>query len=373
MALQFIGRSFWPALLMQGGPIANALGNNSLTFGSATARLAWVGRVPVTDSLATIYFWTRTVTTGCTVNVRVESVTNGEPSGSLIAADTSASVVIADADDNALKTATLTAAASITPETEFAIVISVASGTPNLGFAGIPGGVAGSDQTHYPLALQDTGAGTWAVATGSSFCWQLQFTTAGIMPAANLHASGGTGTIQAFNSGTTPDERALRFQVPFRCRAVGLRACLFNVAAGADLSYSLWDASGDADGEALGNATLDGDFALSTTQDGYVELYFDTPVILEPNTTYYAGVRADTANSIGLGEFANASVTNALRAFAGVNAQTYLATRTWTAGAASAWTTSTTTLPLINLVIDQLDDGAGAGALLQGNLRGNMQ
>jgi hypothetical protein len=376
MALVDTGLMFWPALQLPGGAINNALGQGQIAFDSAADRLAWVGRAPYADSLTTVYLTTRTVTTGCTINVRIETVTNGRPSGTLWATDTSASVVIADTDDNTVKTATLTAAASLSAGSEFAIVISVASGTPNMNFANVPGGAPGAWQAHYPLALQDTGAGAWALPSGggNGFCWLAQFSTRGIVQMTNLHAAAGTGTITAYNSGTSPDERALRFQVPFKCRVIGIRACLFNIAAGADMTFSLWDATGDADGEALGQATLDGDFALSTTQDGYVDLFF-SPVTLNIGTTYYAGVRADTANNIGLGELSNALVTNALSGFFGVNAQSCLATRTWTAGAAGAWSDTTTTLPLIYLIVDQLDDGAGGGgsAAFTANTRGNMQ
>lgn len=361
MALVDTGLMFWPTPQLPGGAISNNLGVSILTFDSAADRLAWVGRSPYADSLTTIYLGTRTVTTGCTINVRIETVTNGRPSGTLWATDTSVSVVVADTDDNNVKTATLTAAASLSAGSEFAIVITVASGTPNFQFAGTPGALLGSWGSHYPLCLQDTGTGTWVGASfGSGLAWIAQFASRGIVQLANLHSAAVSTPITSYNSGTTPDERALRFQVPFKCRVIGIRACMFNIAAGADMTFSLWDATGDADGEALGQATLDGDFALTTTQDGHVDLYF-SPVTLDIGTTYYAGVRADTANSIGLGELSNALVSNALTGLFGVNAQSYLSTRTWTAGAAGAWSDTTTTMPLIYLIIDQLDDGAGGG------------
>jgi hypothetical protein len=375
MALVNAGPIFLPALQLPGGPLASGLALGSIAFDSATDRAAWVGRAPVTDSLQTIYLRTGTVTTGCTLDVRVETVTNGRPSGTLLGTNTNASVVVDNADDNVWKTATLTAAASLTKGQEFAIVVVVSSGTPNMNLAAPPGSlVTYAILAHYPLTLQDTGGGTWATQ-GAGWEWIVQFASAGVVPLVGLNPTSGAGTITAFNSGTSPDERALRFQAPMKCRVAGLRLAMFNIAAGGDFTASLWDATGDVDGEALAQASIDGDFALSATQDGYVDLLFATPVELSAGTTYYAGVRADTANNIGLAEFSNANVTNALRGFQGVDASMYLSTRTWTAGAAGAWSDTTTTLPLIYLIVDQLDDGAGGGgsAAFTANTRGNMQ
>lgn len=371
--LQNIGQLIWPTQQLSGGYLTSTLGSFPVAFDSATDRLAWVGRAPVTDTLSVIYLRTATVTTGCTIDVRVETVTNGRPSGTLFGTNTNITVVVADGDDNVWKTATLTAGASFTRGDEFAIVVTVSSGIPNMNFSGFPSGsLGGPVMTHYPMSLQDTGGGTWSTNLGG-FNWIVQFSTAGVVPMAWMCPTSGTGTITSFNSGTSPDERALKFAPPFACRAVGIRAGIFNIAAGGDFTLSLWDSAGDADVEALGQASIDGDFAVSTTQDGYVDLFFDTPVELTAGSTYYIGVRADTANNIGLGEYSNTTVTNAMRAMHGTDSSMQLSTRSWSAGAAGAWTDTATTIPMLHLIIDQLDDGAGGGGMLQANLRGNMQ
>lgn len=372
MALQNIGQIIWPTPQIQGGPVSVGLGASAITFDSATDRLAWVGRSPVTDTLSVIYLRTGTVTTGCTIDVRIETVTNGRPSGTLWATNTNINVVVADTDDNVFKTATLTAGASLNKGDEFAIVVTVASGTPNMNFSGFPGGVNTSiTLTHYPLMLQDTGGGTWAVPGTLGFNWIVQFTTAGVTPMMSLGPVS-AGTITAYNSATNPDERALKFAPAFTCRAAGIRAAIFNVAAGGDFTLSLWDTSGTTDAGVLAQKSIDGDFALSTTQDGYVDLLFATPVTLTAGTTYYIGVRADTANNIGLGELGNSSVTNAMRALHGTDSTMMLSTREWTAGTAGAWTDTSTTIPLIYLIIDQLDDGTGSGGIAARLIGGSL-
>lgn len=370
MAMASCGQIQWPPVVMNGlASNTNFTAAVNLTYDSDTDRLAWVGRSPVTDTLSKVYFRTNTVTTGCTVDVKIETVTNGRPSGSLVAAGATASVAIADSDDNAWKTATIGTPPSLNAGDEFAIIITVdtTGATPAINFAAAPAGTTTSPwMTHYPLILQDTGAGTWT-SPGNAFCWIVEFGTAGVVPMRGMlpfatAGAGAAGTTTAYNSGSSPDEVALRFVLPFKARCIGIMAAMFNGAAGADFTASLWDATGDADNEALAQETVDGDYVLTAgTTDGLVVVMLNTPVTLTAGATYYAGIRADTANNISVAEVANATVTNALLAFPGVNANTYRASRTWTAGDADDWTTTTTTLPMIYLIIDQLDDGNGNG------------
>jgi hypothetical protein len=378
--LQNIGQMIWPTLQVCGNSIPMGLPVGTITFDSATDRLFWIGRSPVTDTLATLYLRTATVTTGCTIDVRIETVTNGRPSGTLWGTNTNVNVVVADTDDNTWKTATLTAGASLSRGDEFAIVITVASGTPNMQFASFPSDVFSSASSHgpitnahYPLMMQDTGGGTWTqLVTG--FNWICQFSTAGVIPMTNMTPVDGAGTLTAFNSGSTPDEYALEFVAPVNMRIAGIAAALFNVAAGADFTFSVWS-TGTTDAGALAQQSQDGDFATTTTRDGLVMLLFDTPAEITAGTTIRLAVRADTANNLSIGSYGNATVANAMRAMHGTVSSMRLVTRSWTAGTANAWSGTDTTIPLIYAIIDQLDDGAGGGSggMLQGNLRGNMQ
>lgn len=356
------GRVFFPVPQVVGGNASILLSLITHTFDSTTDRLAWVGRAEITDTLGVIYIRTANVVTGSTLEVRIETATNGRPSGTLFGTNTNGTVVVADTDDNVWKTVTMTASASLTAGDEYAVVIINSSGTPNLQIGGFPAGTSTSPvRGQYPVLLQDTGAGTWAGVDG--FEWIFQFGTAGVQFVPGLNPTSGAGVITSFNSGSTPNERAMRFQSPIPMRIRGMRAVMLNIAAGGNFTFSLWDATGDTDAEALGQASIDGDFALSTTQDGFVDLIFDAPVEISANTTYYLGVRPDTANSVGIAELSNSTISNAMRCYPGVNLQTYLATRTWSAGTAGAWTTTTTTLPLIYIIADQLDDGSGSGGL----------
>lgn len=366
MTLAACSLTFWPPCMIQSGVGANTFSVTNVTFDSDTDRVAWVGRWwGADDTLDVVYFRLGSVTTGCDVTLNIETVTNGRPSGSLVAAGATSAVNIADGDDNAWKTATITTPPTITRGMEFAIIIVVntAGATPNLNFFAMSSFASGSTGM-YPVILQDTGAGAWTNPAGS-FQWIVEM-GAGVVYLPGMTPLNGNGTITAFNSGTSPNERALRFQVPFKCSVAGLRMAMFNTAAGADFTMSLWPASSDDDTDALGQVSEDGDFSVATTTDGYVDLYFDAAVTLSPATTYYAGLRPDTANSVGLGEMTTATVTNAIRGFPILPVgQCFLSTRVWSAGTAGAWTDTTTTLPVMSLIIDQLDDGASAGGGLR--------
>ena len=364
MTMVACGVSQWPRQLRSAGNAGTTGGATSITLDSTADQMAWVGKARFTDSLPTIYFRTGTVTTGADVDVRIETVSNGRPTGSLWAANTNIVVTIADGDDNVWKTATLTAAASLVMGDEFAIVINSSAGTPNLILVGTAlsfdmGGVG-----QYPIRLVNTGAG-FAVDNSNIRAWEwvVQFSSAGVSFIQGLCPSNGNIAITSYDNATATNERGLRFQVPFKMRCVGARVHIGNVEAGGDFTVSLWDATGDTDAEALGQSVIDGDSVSATTTDGYFEVYWEAPTTLSINTTYYIGVRADTANNIALFEVDTAgtgATANAIKALPAESTELYLATRAWSGGTGGAWTTTTTTMPIIELIFDQLDDGAAA-------------
>lgn len=361
-ALVNIGIMFWPINQMPGLPLSTTFGANTIVFDSITDRLAYVGRSPITDSISKIYFRMGTVTTGDTVDVRIESVSGGRPTGTLIDSGTTnnahVTVAIADTDDNVWKTATLGTAAALTAGQEFAIVIVHSSGaTPNEIFISAPAAITGY-AGHYPLMLQDVGGGTWAGIL-ATWEWVVEMTTAGVVAISGLSPLNGAGTITAYNNTTNPNERAMKFVAPMKCRVIGLRVGMFNTAAGADFTFSIWDSTDNpaANPTPLAQVAESGNYALSTTQDGLVDMIFPAPLTLVAGATYYAGVRPDTANNIGLGEMSAAgtgAAVNAIRAFGIGSNLACLSTRQWVGTDPGAWTDTTTTLPMISLIIDSV-------------------
>jgi len=370
MTLAAVGLMQWPSQQVVENTNSTAFGVTTLTFDSTADRIGYVGQAYQADSISKVLFRTGTVTTGCTVKIEIQSVSNGRPSGSLIAAGASGTVAIADSDDNVWKTVTIGTPYTFAAGEEFAIVLSYSSGTtPNLLLNTGAGDTGGWMTTMYGIRLQDAGAGSWAVlTTGRPLEWVVEMTNAGgAVTFPGLTPLNGDGTLTAFNSGSNPNERALKFVAPFKCRVIGVSAALSNLAAGADLNAYLWD---DTDNPGAGPTplaatnTIDGDFPSSATADGVSHFFFTAPVTLTAGATYYLGLKPATANNIGLIELSAAGTgasSTGIRGFGLGSTTAHLATRQWVSTDPGAWTATTTTLPGLSLIIDQLDDGASAG------------
>lgn len=372
MTMVACGISEWPRPLMGNFNASTGGAGTTYTLDSTTDALAWVGKPGIAGDLAILYFRTGTIPAGGgdTVDVRIETVANGRPTGTLWAANTNVTVAIADTDDQLWKTATLTAPATLTLTSEIAIVIISSAGTPAIVLLGATGFFSGGGLGQYPVLLQNATGAYAVVSSGPPFEWIASFTTIGIKYLPGLTPVDGALTLTAFNSGSTPNARALRFRVPYKCRCVGARVFIGNIAAAGDFTVSLFDAVGVTDAAALGQATIDGDFPAATTSDGYVDVMFDevdADNVLTINTTYYIELRPDSTNSVTLFEVPTAGTgqpAGSLAALPSGSTELFLATRTWAAGTAGVWSTTTTTQPIIALLIDQLDDGAGGGGLL---------
>lgn len=347
------------------GATASSFTVATLTFDSATDILAWIGTAPQALTITDVCFLTTAVATGCVVDVRIETITTGRPSGTLWAASTNANVTIASTDDNVWKTATLGASASVSAGQEFAIVVRFVSGT-NATFA-VHNTISGNLGANYPLMLQDTGTGVWT-AQNVQPCWIVKSSSAPVfIPGLQPYSS---GLETAYNSGSAADEYALKFVCPFPTRCTGAAVALSNIAAGANYRIFLWDNSGSSNTESNALAStpvISGDSTNAATNDGVMVFNFSAPVTLTAGSTYYLGVRAETANNLAIVSFPYAATApaNAIDA-SPTGANLYQSTRAWSAinpGTVGAWTDDTAKMPAFRLVFDQLDNGAGGGGL----------
>lgn len=347
---------------------------SSGTMDGVSDAVCWVGDAPATGNLTDIYWRTNTVSvTSGPLNwdVRVEQLTNLRPNGTLWGTNTNFTQSIATTDgskwNSAFGTAatTLTSAASVTRGTPIGIVVKApGAGTFNVTWAGWTASANGlPPPANFPIAAVDTnGDGTYDTAITTT-APTLAVKIDGViypLPGASMFE---TMPLTSFNNGSGNDEFAIRIYTPVPLRVIGIDAFLGNVAAGADFSSSLWpdSAGSQTDANALGQASTDGDGVVSTTQDGWVRRLFATAVTLTKNTVYWAGVRADTANNISM-VLPTLTVSGFITALYG--AEVYGGQRSWSAGSANAFSTLTTTVPWVRLVVDGLDDGATTGGSL---------
>lgn len=368
MTLVNIGRAYWPRkpLRASGGFTGltwSSLSGGAFTLDSTADKLAVIVKnaLAAQDTLLDVYFRTGTIAAagGDTVDARIETVSGGRPSGTLFDTGSNASVAIADTDDNTWIRAQINGGSGVVidPGEEFAVVIASSSGTPAITlYAPSPS----FEAVMSPVVLQNsTGAYAVPATNAGAVAMILVFQNAGVIYVPNMLPLDGDPSVTNIGNG---NERAVKFQLPFKGRCIGMGVAMGNFAAGSQVTGSLWATDGNTDAEALGQHVQDGDFAYSTSDDGYCEFYWP-PVELAKATDYWAGVRQDTAaNAAHYTCNVPASPANAIRAF-GIPTNTFfLATRAWAAGTAGAWTeTATETFPLIYLIFDQMDDGEGAG------------
>lgn len=347
MATQsLVGGAYFPSLLVGGGEhgIANLL------IDASGEKASLVFQAPFTGNLRKIHFRTATVTTGGTVDVRLETVstTDGNPTGTLAGTTTNGSVVIASSDDNVVKTATLTADAAVTLGTLYAIVI----------VAGSPGNMN--------IAMQDIDASgvyvPYSVLFTASWVKQVRRMIAAVEDDAGVfHQIPGvmffeTATQRIFNNTSSPDVWGMRLQFPFPVR---VRGCWIDAELDGNATIKLYDSDGVT---VLTSVDLDADQRVSTAW-GLYRLIFPATVSLSANTNYYLGLEPSSGTNCALYTFSVPS-SAAMQAWDGGNlvhvasAKDPSGTGSWTHynngtdGYLKAW---------MGVELSAFDDGVGGG------------
>lgn len=155
-------------------------------------------------------------------------------------------------------------------------------------------------------------------------------------------------TLRTFNSGSTPDERGLLFQIPFPARLSGawIRMDIDN-----PVSVVLYDA---ADNVLATASYIVGQRPLDSGLNGLV--VFPNTVNLAPNVDYRLTALPTTASSIAIYDFdvANSALLAALD-----GGSTWMSTNRTNAG---AWTNVNTNRPFMGIVLDGFDDAVPVGS-----------
>lgn len=168
-------------------------------------------------------------------------------------------------------------------------------------------------------------------------------------------------TSVAFNSGSTPDERAMIFQLPGRVSFCGAAVNLTSVSSTDTFEAILYS---DPEGSpvALETITVNPNLFAVSINVGFVHIPF-TPITLAANTKYAIAIRPTSANSINFQQWEYGSGNEKLLRPTMLGENWYLGTRSDQTGAFSP---TTTTIPAINLNFDKIDDGAGTKYIIGG-------
>jgi hypothetical protein len=340
MALQTLPSVMaWPRLI---GP-GNTGETNRGDLDAAGEYNAIIFSAPQDMTISHFAYSPYTVTGSPTVDLRIETVSAaGLPSGTLWATDTNA--VVSPGGILQWTLGALTASASITKGQMVCAKLAYASGTA-ASTVYFPGHGNTSTGT-LPKFVRNTGADTvdassyalaWALGSSSTTFYNIP----GLIPAIENNLS-------SFNN-TNGARKGNRFQVPFTCRCVGLWAALGGSTG--DFNYALYD---DAGSELSSSSTaMDGNHP--STDSGACMLFFDNAVTLSPATWYRAVLEPSSATNITMTGLHLSSADYRSGSPWGTNCHQ-------TTYASAAWTDTATDRQFnVGLLIDQLDDGAGAG------------
>lgn len=322
---------------------------DSFILDATAEKLAFIFPVPKTGNIDKVGFLTGTVTTGDTLKVSVQdvSLTDGHPDGTAAVYRT---IAIADTDDDTWKeTGSLTTDGTDTG-TQLAVTrgdllsIVIEYNSYVAGNLSIKGLATGSRTNIIARQYIDHYTTAWTKSQQTVPLFSLQYDDGNfyyipeVLPVSEI-------TSPTFNSGSTPDEKALKFSYPFPVRVWG----------------AWWAADMDADGDIV---LYDGDTNPSisidkdrtyTTLGGLCAAPFASDVSLAKDTTYYLAMQPTTTSnlSIPIMTFNTAALldqTDGGQAFC-------YAERTDGGG----WTTVTNQRPLMGLILNGFDDAISSG------------
>lgn len=314
-----------------------------MTVDAANEEAAYIYQVPKTGEIAKIGFLTETVTTGCTVDVRLETVsdTTGDPTGTLKDTNSNAALVIDDTDDRTYHVVSLTASATVTIGDILAtVIVNPAASFCNMT---VTEATAANFGNSMAIPYSDLFTGSWAKDDMPVPCY--------VEYDDGTTASTGCDPIQTiatvtFNSGDTPDERGLIFQLPFPVSAIGF--WLFSDLDN-DPDIVLYDSDGST---VLDTVSFDSNQRGSTTSD-LIFLKFSSAQSLSKDTNYRLALKPGASD---MRSSETSYVSTAVMDSTPGGSKFHLTTR----ANGGSWTETTTTRPAMGLLIGGFDDGAGA-------------
>lgn len=329
------------------------------TFTTATLSasghyVAYVFSAKEDMTISHIGFRAGTVANSPTVEVRVETVdtTTGLPTGTLWATNTNATSATVTSNSNPLTA--LTASASITKGQVVCIKLVWVVATSTVIIQHTVGPGISAVQSSLPYAVLNTGTPTrtalgsavYAIALGSSSTTFYNVT--GLVPFSAI-------TNSSFNN-TTAAKRGLRFTVPFKCRIVGIR--WYNTNATGDYNIAIYDdTTGTAVEVGSSSTAFSGNHNVNSST-AVITAFFDNAVTPTVGATYRAAIEPSSATNVNISTFTLPTVNYRGASPSGTTAH-------YTTFVTGGWTdTATDQVPLMDILIDQLDDGASTGGVV---------
>lgn len=338
------------------------------TLDAAGEKQAWIFQAPVTGTLSEIDYYINAVTSSGDLDVRIETVsaTDGNPTGTLAGTNTNLSATIST---TGAKTATLTAGASLTRGTYYAVVFTRTSGNYDLRMVDF------TSTTDYRTTTLSYGR----YHNGTSWSAQNAVDSRNFAPCValkwndgNYYWVPGSYPIQSltnvdFNNTSTDRERGIRIipRVPMRVAGWFANVSLMGVNADVVLANS----GGTAIGTYSGDKDYGSSYGAGTNYNHMRQGFFAETPSLTAGSTYYLTIKPTSATST--------RVTDALVMDTGeINQWNMLSGGTDIAlvvrNSGGTYSEDTTKRPMnFGLIIDQFgDDASGGGGLAANPIRG---
>lgn len=151
-----------------------------------------------------------------------------------------------------------------------------------------------------------------------------------------------------FNN-TNSAKRGLKFVAPMNARAIGMRWVPFTAVG--NYNAVLYDTSDNV----LATVSMDGD-VTAASGNAPIAVYWTSAYSITAGTTYRIAIEPTSATNVNVG-----TVTLPSSDYYSASPASASSTATYTTQVSSTWTDSTTQLPIMDLIIDQVDNGAGIG------------
>lgn len=321
----------------------------TITVNAAGDKVGFVFRAPKSGDIRKIHFRVGIVTSpGETFDVRLETVdvATGLPTGTLFGANTNGSILVNTS--NAWLITTLTADATVAKNDLLAISL-VSPGTNAIQVnGGIGNPTVGTQNFPYPV---DGGTGTYVKTDAPASVFAVEYSDGSFAYIDGTQPIADRPTL-TFNSGSTPDEQGLFFTAPIGMRAIGFFA---RIDVDNDADVVLYDSASAV----LASRTLDKDVRSSTGLGSWREL-FASPITLVKDQVYRLALKPLSVGNVALHVFDYNSAGLLDQA---MGTQAFHFTSRTDAG---AWAQTATRLPLMGLIVDQVDAAEPGDAAFTG-------
>lgn len=251
----------------------------SHTLNASNSKIAFLGRVLKTGSIPGALFRTSNVTTSNALTISLQNTSGADPDGTQDQSASQASVA-----SNTWYEVAFGSARSVTRGEKLAMVIEFSSWTTG------------------NLQIASLGSGVWAKGGDVDYAATGTYVRQNRIPIGALRYDDGTiGILDGWAScipnsasvgnASTPDERALRFSVPFPCKVGGFVGFYGNAG---DADIVLYDTDGTTE---LAVASLDAAFSAASSGQSAMGM-FASDVELTPGGIYRLAHRPSTSTTM---------------------------------------------------------------------------